>query len=106
MLVLLSVMLSGLKRLATRCSRHLCHIGLIGRIGLMGLNGIKDFKDPGSFDIFRLATAADRQAVGIYRSSLLLRCRIELCALRAHPTHPARSSAPHSLIGMVLDPLG
>ena len=68
-------------------------------MGLMGLNGIKDFEDPGSFDIFRLARAADRQTVGIYRSSLLLlRCRIELCALwgASHPPcSELRSSLPN-----------
>ena len=63
----------------------------------MGLNGIKDFEDPGSFDIFRLARAADRQTVGIYRSSLLLlRCCIELCALwgASPPCSELRSSLP------------
>ena len=71
------------------CSTECCVVFLLDKV-------IKDFKALGSFDIFRLVTAADRQTVGIYRSSFILRCCIELCAIGG-ASHPPRSELCSSL---------
>ena len=53
----------------------------------------------GEVCINRLATTAEWQAVGIYRSWLVTPFEQKFCARSAHPTRPARIENARSLIG-------
>ena len=55
----------------------------------------------GEVCINRLATTAEWQAVGIYRSWLVTPFEQKFCARSAHPTRPARNGVPRSQIGGV-----